>query len=170
MRFTGHSPSSVYANQAIGQQTIQDRLFRLVQAATSWAVAHVLIPNEGSAIAAAIREGRCVSVSEGSYEWLGSRRSELRWLTSLILKFWHIAWAMWDNRNRVLHGEKEHSVARDLQIQQITADFYMSQSRPSCSASLLSIGLLSLPRQQPAYQTAWLIIIIISIYLLATLS
>jgi hypothetical protein len=31
---------------------------------------------------------------------------------------------MWDNRNRVLH-ETEHSVARDLQIQQITAEFDM---------------------------------------------
>jgi hypothetical protein len=31
---------------------------------------------------------------------------------------------MWDHRNLVLH-DTEHSVARDLKIQQITAEFQM---------------------------------------------
>jgi hypothetical protein len=44
-----------------------------------------------------------------------SRRTGLRWLTALIQKLWDVAWDMWDHRNRVLH--QEHSVARDLQIQ-----------------------------------------------------
>jgi hypothetical protein len=64
---TGHSPSSASAIPDIGQQTLHDRLSRLVPA-TSWAVTHVLITDEGSAIAAAIREGRCVSVSDGSFK------------------------------------------------------------------------------------------------------
>jgi hypothetical protein len=34
------------------------------------------------------------------YEWLGSRRSGLRWLTALIQKVWD----MWNNRNRVLYA------------------------------------------------------------------
>jgi hypothetical protein len=59
-------------------------------------------------------------VPQRYYEWIGSRRSGLRWLTALIQKVWDIAWDMWDNRNQVLY-EQEHSVARDLQIQQITA-------------------------------------------------
>jgi hypothetical protein len=53
------------------------------------------------------------------YEFLDSRRTGLRWLTALIQKLWDVAWDMWDHRNRVLH-DQEHSVARDLQIQQIT--------------------------------------------------
>jgi hypothetical protein len=56
------------------------------------------------------------------YEFLDSRRTGLRWLTALIQKLWDVAWDMWDHRNRVLH-DQEHSVARDLQIQQITDEF-----------------------------------------------
>jgi hypothetical protein len=41
-------------------------------------------------------------VQQRYYEWLGSRRSGLRWLTALIQKVWDIAWDVWDNRNRVL--------------------------------------------------------------------
>jgi hypothetical protein len=51
-------------------------------------------------------------VQQRYYEWIGSRRSGLRWLTAQIQKLWDIAWDMWDNRNRVLH-EQEHSVARE---------------------------------------------------------
>jgi hypothetical protein len=96
-------------------------------------------------------------VQQRYYEWIGSRRSGLRWLTALIQKLWDIAWDMWDNRNRVLH-EQEHSVARDLQIQQITAEFDMGPSglAPAAQVHFLR-GLPSLLRQQPAYQTAWLI-------------
>jgi hypothetical protein len=62
---TGHSPSSAATIEVIGQQTLQDRL--CLAPATSWA-AHVLVTDDGSAIAAAIREGRCVSVSDGSFK------------------------------------------------------------------------------------------------------
>jgi hypothetical protein len=61
--------------------------------------------------------------------------------------------------NRVLH-ETEHSVARDLQTRQITAEFDMGPAGLAPAAKVLFRGgLLSLLRQQPAYQTAWLIII-----------
>jgi hypothetical protein len=63
---TRKSPSSALATSASGQ-TLQDRLSRLVPA-TSWAVTHVLVTDEGSAIADAIRDGRCVSVSDGSFK------------------------------------------------------------------------------------------------------
>jgi hypothetical protein len=43
------------------------RLSHLVPA-TSWAVTHVLITDEGAASTATIREGRCVSVSNGSFK------------------------------------------------------------------------------------------------------
>jgi hypothetical protein len=62
---TGHSPSSVLAILSMGQKTLQDRLSRLVPV-TSWAVTHIFITDEGSAIASAIRLVRCVSVSDGS--------------------------------------------------------------------------------------------------------
>jgi hypothetical protein len=65
-RLTGNNPSSALASSASGQ-TLQDRLSRLVLA-TSWAVTYVLIKDEGSAIAEAIRDGRCVSVSDGSFK------------------------------------------------------------------------------------------------------
>jgi hypothetical protein len=63
---TGNSPSSALATSASGQ-ALKDRLSRLVPA-TSWAVTHVLITDEGSAITEAIRDGRCVSVSDGSFK------------------------------------------------------------------------------------------------------
>jgi hypothetical protein len=64
---TGHSPSSASVIPVIGSQTLQGHLSRLVPA-TSWAVTHVLITDGGAAIAAAIREVRCVSVSGGSFK------------------------------------------------------------------------------------------------------
>jgi hypothetical protein len=64
---------------------------------------------------------------------------------------------MWDNGNRVLH-ETEHSVARDLQIRQITDEFDTGPAGLAPAAKVLfRRGLPSLLRQQPAYQTAWLI-------------
>jgi hypothetical protein len=52
----GTQSSSAATIEVIGQQTLQDRLSRLAPA-TSWAVTHVLVTDDGSAIAAAIREG-----------------------------------------------------------------------------------------------------------------
>jgi hypothetical protein len=96
-------------------------------------------------------------VQQRYYEWLGSRRPGLHWLTALIQKLWDIAWDMWDNRNRVLH-QKEHSVARDLQIRQITAEFDMGPAGLAPTAKVhFRRGLPSLLRQQPAYRTARLI-------------
>ena len=64
---------------------------------------------------------------------------------------------MWDNGNRVLH-ETEHSVARDLQNRQITDEFDTGPAGLAPAAKVLfRRGLLSLLRQQPAFQTAWLI-------------
>jgi hypothetical protein len=91
------------------------------------------------------------------YEFLDSRRTGLRWLTALIQKLWDVAWDMWDHRNRVLH-DQEHSVARDLQIQQITDEFATGSVGLAREAKLLfSGGLQSLLQRLPAYQTAWLI-------------
>jgi hypothetical protein len=89
------------------------------------------------------------------YEFLDSRRTGLRWLTALIQKLWDVAWDMWDHRNRVLH-DQEHSVARDLQIQQITDEFATGSVGLAREAKL-SGGLQSLLQRLPAYQTAWLI-------------
>jgi hypothetical protein len=91
------------------------------------------------------------------FEGLGSRRTGLRWLTALIQKLWDIAWDMWDHRNRVLH-ETEHSVAHELQTQQITDQFLLGAAGlPRKARALFSKGLQHLLRQQPAYKTAWLI-------------
>jgi hypothetical protein len=60
-------------------------------------------------------------------QWIGSRRSGLHWLTALIQKLWDIAWDTWDHRNRVLH-DTELSVARDLEIQQITEQFQLGRA------------------------------------------
>jgi hypothetical protein len=90
------------------------------------------------------------------YEFLDSRRTGLRWLTALIQKLWDVAWDMWDHRNRVLH-DQEHSVARDLQIQQITDEFATGSVGLAREAKLLSQEDQSLLQRLPAYQTAWLI-------------
>jgi hypothetical protein len=88
---------------------------------------------------------------------INSRRSGLRWLIALIQKLWDIAWDMWDNRNKVLH-DTENSVARDLQIQQITDQFaFGTAGLPSEARALFGGGIQALLHQQPAYQTAWLI-------------
>jgi hypothetical protein len=90
-------------------------------------------------------------------QWIGSRRSGLRWLTALIQKLWDIAWDTWDHRNRVLH-DTELSVARDIEIQQITEQFHLGRSGlPNEVKALFRGGLTRLLQQQPAYQTAWLI-------------
>jgi hypothetical protein len=97
-------------------------------------------------------------VQQQKYEWLGSRRSRIRWLTAFTQKLWDIAWDMWDNRNGVLH-ETEHGVARDLQTRRITAEFDMGPAglAPAAKVHFQRGLLLSLLRQQPAYQTVWLI-------------
>jgi hypothetical protein len=57
---------------------------------------------------------------------------------------------MCDNRNGVLH-ETEKSVARDLQIRQFTAEFYLGPAGSAAAAQLhFRRGLPSLLRQQPA--------------------
>jgi hypothetical protein len=57
---------------------------------------------------------------------------------------------MWDHRNRVLH-DQEHSVARDLQIQQITDEFATGSVGLAREAKLLfSGGLQSLLQRLPA--------------------
>jgi hypothetical protein len=106
-------------------------------------------------------EGRPVlgwsTVQDRYLQKIHSRRSGLRWLTALIQKLWFIAWDMWDHRNKVLH-DTENSVARDLQIQQITDQFAFGKAGlPSEAQALLGRGLKILLHQQPAYQTAWLI-------------
>jgi hypothetical protein len=63
----GRQSSSVLTFPPIGQRTLHDRLSRSFPA-TSWAVTHVLITDKDSAIASAIRAGRCASVSDGSLE------------------------------------------------------------------------------------------------------
>jgi hypothetical protein len=65
--FTGHGPTTTLANPHRGQETLMDRLSRL-DSDTSWAVTQVEITDEGHAIASAIREGKCISVSDGSFK------------------------------------------------------------------------------------------------------
>jgi hypothetical protein len=87
----------------------------------------------------------------------GRDRSELRWLTFLLQKSWYIAWDVWDHRNWVLH-DTEHSIARDLQVQQITAPIQMGiVGLPTVVNVHFRRGLQALLQQQPVYQTAWLI-------------
>jgi hypothetical protein len=63
---TGYIPTTALASP-IGQGTLQDRQSRL-ESAASWVVTQVVTTDEGYAIAAAIREGRCASVSDGSFK------------------------------------------------------------------------------------------------------
>jgi hypothetical protein len=64
---TGHGPTTTPANPHCGQETFMDRLLRL-DSDTSWAVTQVEITDEGHAIASAIREGKCLSVSDRSFK------------------------------------------------------------------------------------------------------
>jgi hypothetical protein len=61
---------------------------------------------------------------------------------------------MWDNRNKVLH-DTENSVAREVEIEQITAQFQLgSGGLPIEVKPHLRQGLQRLLHQEPAYQTA----------------
>jgi hypothetical protein len=63
---TGHSPSIANVATSMEQGTLQSRIFCL-ESDTIWAVQQVLLTDEGVAIAAAIRAGTCISVSDGSF-------------------------------------------------------------------------------------------------------
>jgi xanthine dehydrogenase molybdopterin-binding subunit B len=79
---------------------------------------------------------------------------------ALIQKLWDIAWDMRDNRNRLLH-DTESSVAREVEIEQIPAQFLLgSGGLPTEAKPHFRQGLQRLLRQQPAYQTAWLLRIV----------
>jgi hypothetical protein len=58
-----------------------DRLTRL-DSDTSWAVTQVEITDEGHEIASAIREGKCISVSDGSFKSKQHGTASVRAITS----------------------------------------------------------------------------------------
>jgi hypothetical protein len=63
----GYNASTVPANLPLVPETLRARLSLLV-ADTSWAATQVQLTDEGSAIAAAIRAGTCISLSDGSFK------------------------------------------------------------------------------------------------------
>jgi hypothetical protein len=64
---TGHSPTTVLDDHSRAPDTLSLHLSKLVPD-TSWTVQQVLFDDEGSAFAAAIRAGTCISVSDGSFK------------------------------------------------------------------------------------------------------
>jgi hypothetical protein len=50
------------------------------------------------------------------YQLLGMRRTGKRWVSSLLLKLWHVSWTMWDHRNTVLHHNDQHVVLGSLEL------------------------------------------------------
>ncbi len=44
-------------------------------------------------------------VQQAYYDLIQSRRTGLRWLSSLIKKLWQVAWDMWEHRNGILHAQ-----------------------------------------------------------------
>jgi hypothetical protein len=64
---TGHSPTAVLDDPSLVPDTLSLHLLKVVPD-TSWAIQQVLFDDEGSAIAAAIRAGTCISVSDGSFK------------------------------------------------------------------------------------------------------
>jgi hypothetical protein len=64
---TGHGSTSAHGTPFREQDTLADRISQL-DSETIWAVTNVVLTDDGQAIAAAIRAGNCITVSDGSFK------------------------------------------------------------------------------------------------------
>jgi hypothetical protein len=54
------------------------------------------------------------SAQQTYYQWLDSRRTGLRWASSLITKLLDVAWDQWEHRNSVVHPQKRTGVGQPI--------------------------------------------------------
>ena len=99
-------------------------------------------------------------VQQSYYEWLGLRKTGLRWLSALVQKLWDVAWDQWNHRNGILHDNDESlvSVLQDLKIK----EQYQQGSSGSTKdgQTVFRMGLVRTLKLSKELKTAWLIRIV----------
>ena len=94
-------------------------------------------------------------VQERYYQLLGMRRTGKRWVSSLLLKLWHVSWTMWDHRNSVLHHNDQHVVLGSLELNSRIGEEYemgfkeiLSSERYIFAASYQEVLAYSVSRKE----------------------
>jgi Reverse transcriptase (RNA-dependent DNA polymerase) len=99
-------------------------------------------------------------VQQSYYDLIQSRRSGLRWLSSLITKLWQTAWDLWEHRNGVLH-KQENMVSAEAMSRLNRRIRYLyirtaSLSIPHPDKYLFTVTLQQLLSKDVTYKKAWI--------------
>ena len=96
-------------------------------------------------------------VQQSYYEWLGVKKTGLRWLSSLIQKLWDVAWDQWNHRNGILHDNDENLLSK-LQDLQIKEQYQQgSAGLTKDGKEMFRMGLAKTLKLNKEFKTAWLI-------------
>ena len=96
-------------------------------------------------------------VQQRYFEWIGSRKTGKRWLTSVIQKMWDIAWDLWDHRCKILHN-KDSSILHARQEDDIKTEFDKGTAGllPH-TKRMFSDGLLRVLQRNQQRREAWIV-------------
>ena len=96
-------------------------------------------------------------VQQSYYDWLGVRKTGLRWLSALVQKLWDVAWDQWNHRNGILHNNDENLVNL-LQDARIREQFQLGSSGlMQDGKEVFRAGLRNTLKLSKELKTAWLI-------------
>jgi predicted transposase YbfD/YdcC len=93
---------------------------------------------------------------------IGSRKSAVTWMVSVIRKIWHIAWEMWEHRNNWEHQnvEADLTLALSVKIEEYWHDIHTRYTQPNLLAifgPLIQVEEMSRVRKgTKAYEQDWL--------------
>ncbi len=99
-------------------------------------------------------------IQQDYYDLLQSRRSGLRWLSSLIKKLCQVAWDLWEHRNGILH-EQENCVSLETLSNinkriRILHSSLISHRLPLGDRYLVDLPLQKLLAKDSTYKKAWI--------------
>ena len=96
-------------------------------------------------------------IQQSYYEWLGIRKTGLRWLSALVQKLWDVAWDQWNHRNGILHDNDE-TLSTLLQDRQIREQYLLGASGLTRDGQIVfCMGLVKTLKLGTELKTAWLI-------------
>ena len=91
------------------------------------------------------------------YVKLGMRRTGLRWMTQLLLKFWGICWDLWNIRNEWEHRQQLEEAEETIRSQVENAIHHGFSDLPNLSHIYSVQRIMSLRTSTIHYQKAWLL-------------
>ena len=96
-------------------------------------------------------------VQQRYFDWIGSKKTGKRWLTSVIQKMWDIAWDLWDHRCKILHN-KDSSILHARQEDDIKTEFDKGTAGllPH-TKRMFSDGLLRVLQRNQQRREAWIV-------------